>query len=200
MDDGRQRRLVVGISGASGTIYAVRLLQELGRLPQAVRVEAHVIVTQAAREVARLEAGGELEALLPPMAALYDDSEIAAAPASGSFQALGMVVVPCSIGTLSAVATSSAQGLLARAADVSLKERRPLVLVVRETPLHLGHLRLMTQVTEAGGIVLPPVPAFYHHPATIEDLVGHTVGKILDVLGLPQRLYEPWAGPGDAPT
>jgi 4-hydroxy-3-polyprenylbenzoate decarboxylase len=201
MNSDSVNRLVVGISGASGTVYAVRLLQELSRPSGAGRIKAgssidvHVIVTHAAREVARHETGAELEGLLPPVAALYDDDDISAPPASGSFKTMGMVVVPCSIGTLSAVATSSAQGLLARAADVELKERRPLVLVVRETPLHLGHLRLMLQAAEAGAIILPPVPAFYHRPSDMDDLVGHTVGKILDMLGLPHRLYAPWEGP-----
>jgi flavin prenyltransferase len=189
-------RVVIGISGASGIVYGIRLLQALKETP----VETHLILTDAAKKVARLESSytpADIESLAD---AVYDDRDLAAALSSGSFVTAGMVVAPCSIKSLSAIAHSYDDTLLARAADVQLKERRKLILVVRETPLHLGHLRLMTQVTECGAVVLPPMPSFYHHPRTIGDLVDHTVGKVLDQFGLDHHLFTPWAGgePADA--
>lgn len=189
-------RVVIGISGASGIVYGIRLLQALKETP----VETHLILTDAAKKVARLESPctpADIEALAD---AVYDDRDLAAPLSSGSFVTTGMIVAPCSIKSLSAIAHSYNDTLLARAADVQLKERRRLVLVVRETPLHLGHLRLMTQVTECGAVVLPPMPSFYHHPRTIDDLVDHTVGKVLDQFGLAHHLFTPWAGgePEDA--
>lgn len=184
------QRLIVGITGASGTVYGVRLLEVLRELG----VETHLVMTQAAERVARLEKGltaAELRALADLS---YENSNIGAPVASGSFLSLGMVVVPCSIKTLSSIARSTSDTLLTRAADVMLKERRRLILVVRETPLHLGHLRMMTDVTECGAVVLPPVPGFYHEPCTVGDLVDHTVGKILDQLGLEHDLFKRWQG------
>jgi flavin prenyltransferase len=184
------KRLVIGISGASGIIYGVRLLEALRDTP----VETHLILTEAAKKVAALESHqtpADIEALAD---VVHDDHDLAAAISSGSFLTAGMIVAPCSIKSLSAIAHSYDDSLLARAADVHLKERRKLVLVVRETPLHLGHLRLMTQVTECGAVVLPPMPSFYHHPRTIQDIVDHTVGKVLDQFGLDHKLFTPWAG------
>jgi flavin prenyltransferase len=184
--------VIVGITGASGTIYGVRLLEVL----RDSGIETHLVMSEAARRVAELETGygsADIEALADYS---YANSEIAAPIASGSFPTSGMIVAPCSIKSLSAIAHSYNDSLLARAADVCLKERRKLVLVVRETPLHLGHLRLMAEVTEYGAIVLPPMPAFYHRPKTISDLVDQTVGKVLDQFGIDHDLYLRWGGGG----
>lgn len=181
-------RLVIGISGATGTIYGVRLLEALKPLP----VETHLVMSEAALKVAELETHylrAEIEALSDIS---YSPDDVGAAIASGSFPTMGMVVVPCSIKSLSAIAHSYNNTLLARAADVTLKERRKLVLVVRETPLHLGHLRLMTQAAENGAVILPPMPSFYHHPRSIGDIVDQTVGKILDQFRLPHDLFTRW--------
>lgn len=195
MEASAVERVIVGITGASGTIYGVRLLEVLRDLG----VETHLVLSEAARRVAGLETGygvGEIEALADYS---WVNDEIAAPIASGSFRTSGMIVAPCSIKSLSAIAHSYNDSLLARAADVCLKERRKLVLVVRETPLHLGHLRLMAEVTEYGAVVLPPMPAFYHRPETIADLVDQTVGKVLDQFGLEHDLFRRWGGgePGE---
>lgn len=186
-------RLVVALSGSTGAIYGVRLLEVLSEyLPE---VETHVVVTRAARLTIGYELGrdpAEVERLAD---VLHDEGNIGASIASGTFLVRGMVIAPCSIRTLSEVATSHNASLVVRAADVCLKERRRVVMLVRETPLHLGHLRLMRHATEAGAIILPPVPAFYHRPQTIQDLIDHTVVKTLDVLGLPvEGLIERWKG------
>ncbi|MFC1889231.1 UbiX family flavin prenyltransferase [Thermodesulfobacteriota bacterium] len=183
------KRLIVGISGASGAVYGIRLLEVLRENPG---IETHLIMTEAAKTVISLES--ELD---PGQIALmadhsYSDADISAAPASGTFQSMGMVVIPCSMKTLSALARSYSSGLLRRAGDVTLKERRPLVLAVRETPLHLGHLRLMADVTETGAIVAPPVPAFYERPTTIGQLIDHSLGKILDLLDIEHELFKRW--------
>ncbi len=159
-----------------------------------MQVETHLVMTAAAERVATLETGKDPAQIRGLADFSYRSDEIEAPIASGSFLSLGMVVVPCSIKTLSAVARCSSDTLLTRAADVVLKERRKLVLVVRETPLHLGHLRLMTDVTRYGAVVLPPVPGFYHQPQTIDDLVDHTIGKILDQVGLENDLFKRWPG------
>jgi flavin prenyltransferase len=164
-------------------------------LLQALResaVEAHLVMTEAAKRVAELEGGHSAEQVEALADFSYDNDQIEASISSGSFLALGMAVVPCSVKSLSAIARCACDTLLARTADVTLKERRRLVLVVRETPLHLGHLRLLTQVTRYGAVVLPPVPGFYHQPRTIEDIVDHTVGKILDQFGIEHSLFERW--------
>ena len=186
-------RLVVGISGSTGPIYGVRLLEALQQHFPAI--ERHLILTKAARLTIDYELERSAEEVEALGDVLHAESNIGATIASGTFVTGGMVVAPCSIKTLSAIANSYNDSLISRAADVCLKERRPLVLVVRETPLHLGHLRLMTQVTEAGAVVLPPSPAFYHRPETIEDVVDHTVVKILDLFGLhAEGLIARWAG------
>lgn len=185
------RRLIVGISGASGVILGIRLLEVLR---QDDAIETHLVLTEAARITIAQETDwpiSEVEALAD---VLHKPHNIGASIASGSFPVMGMVVVPCSIKSLSNIALSSTGDLLARAADVQLKEGRPLLLVVRETPLHLGHLRLMTQVTETGAVVLPPLPAFYHRPKTLEDIIDQSVNKALDQLGVEAELFQRWSG------
>jgi len=185
---GGPRRVVVGISGASGTIYGIRLLEVLRDTP----IETHLVMTEAAKRVAESETtytAAQVEALAD---AVYSNDEIDAPISSGSFITVGMIVAPCSIKSLSAIAHSYDDTLLVRAADVALKERRKLVLMVRETPLHLGHLRLMAEVTENGAVVLPPMPSFYNQPATIADIVDQTVGKMLDQFGLDPHLFRRW--------
>lgn len=189
------KRLIVGISGASGAVYGIRLLEAL----RASDVETHLVMSATARRVALLETGRTADEVEALATFAYSNNDLEAPVASGSFSTLGMVVAPCSIKSLSAIAHCFSETLLVRAADVTLKERRRLVLVVRETPLHLGHLRLMTTVTEYGAVVLPPAPGFYHAPQKLEDIVDHTVGKILDQFDLEHSLYARWKG-GDGGT
>lgn len=183
-------RIVVGISGASGAIYGVRLLEALRR----AGVETHLVLTPAAQETLRLETDYTPAQVAALADHTYATDAIDAAIASGSFPTNGMVIIPCSIKSLAAIAYGYTANLLLRAADVILKERRRLVLVVRETPLHQGHLRAMLRVSEMGGIILPPMPAFYHHPRTVDDIINHTVGKVLDLFGIAHELYAPWNG------
>lgn len=185
------RRLVVGISGASGVIYGIRLLEALR---QDAAIETHLVITPAGRITIAQETDysvGQVEALAD---VVHKPENIGASIASGSFATLGMAIVPCSIKSLSAVAHSYADDLLVRAADVTLKEGRPLVLVVRETPLHLGHLRLMAQAAELGAVILPPMPAFYSRPQTLDDIINETVGRVLLRLGIDNELYFEWLG------
>jgi 4-hydroxy-3-polyprenylbenzoate decarboxylase len=186
----RVQRLVVGISGASGTVYGVRLLEAL----RDSSVETHLVMSDAAKRVAELETDYTSHYIESLADVVYRNSDIGAAIASGSFLTLGMVIAPCSVKSLSAITTSYNDTLLIRAADVALKERRRLVLVVRETPLHLGHLRLLAQATENGAVILPPMPSFYHHPRTIDDLVDQTVGKVLDQFRIEHDLFRRWQG------
>ncbi|WP_343549762.1 UbiX family flavin prenyltransferase [Ralstonia sp.] len=188
------RRIIVAITGASGAIYGVRLLQVLQGLRESAGVESHLLMSPAGLMNVQHElhmAREEVEALAH---VVHNVRDIGATIASGSFAAEAMVVAPCSMKTLAAVAHGLSDNLIARAADVTLKERRRLILMVRETPLNLAHLRNMTAVTEMGGIVFPPVPGFYQRPKTIDDLVDHTVGRVLDLLGLPQTLAPSWPG------
>lgn len=189
-----RKRLVVGISGATGSILGIRTLEAL----REAGAETHLVLTSAAERTIRLETEYSVEEVRRLATFVYDENDIGASIASGSFLHDGMIVVPCSIKSLSAIANSYNDNLLVRAADVTLKERRRLVLVVRETPLHAGHLRLMLQVTEQGGVVLPPVPAFYHSPKTMEEVIAHLVGKILDVVGIPHELFRRWCGAAQA--
>lgn len=188
------RRLVVGVSGASGVIYGIRLLEVLRGVEN---VETHLVMSAAARQTIVLETDWALPAVEGLADVVYKPGDIAASLSSGSFKTMGMVVVPASMGTLSDIATSSSDNLLARAADVTLKERRRLVVVPRETPLHLGHLRLMVQVAEMGAIICPPVPAFYQRPKSIGQIIDHTLSRLLDLLeiDLPVDLSKRWAGP-----
>ncbi|MFF0456131.1 UbiX family flavin prenyltransferase [Nocardia africana] len=178
--DERPARLVVGISGATGIAYGVRALE----FARKAGVQTHLVVTPAGQQTRRYETELSAKDLAAMADVVYRPSDIGAAIASGSFRTAGMLVAPCSIRTLSAIAYSNGDNLLTRAADVTLKERRRLVLLVRETPLTLGHLRAMTAVTEMGGIVMPPVPAFYLRPSSIDELVDHTVARALDLLGI----------------
>lgn len=182
-------RLVVGISGASGVAYGIRLLEVLRSRPG---LETHLVLTKPAERTIVEETDWRIEDVRALATAVHAPSDIGAPIASGSFATLGMVVIPCSIHTLSAIAYSLADTLLTRAADVTLKERRKLVLVVRETPFHAGHLKAMLAATEAGALVFPPIPAFYGRPKTIDDLVNHTVGRVLDHVGVEHALYRPW--------
>jgi len=185
------RRIIVGISGSSGAIYGARLVEVLAGLDG---IETHLVITKGARATLSFETDYTVDQLVDWADVVYDDSDVGAAIASGTYLNSGMVIAPCSIKTLSAVATSYDDTLIPRAADVCLKERRRLVLVVRETPLHIGHLRLMLAASEAGAVVLPPTPGFYTRPSTILDLVDHTVTKILDQFGIEADLIERWKG------
>jgi flavin prenyltransferase len=187
---GQSGRLVVGISGASGVVYGVRLLTAL----RALQIETHVILTHPAEVTLREEMGLTAEHIRALASHAYEEEDLSAPIASGSFKTQGMVVAPCSVKSLSAIANSYTHNLLVRAADVTLKEGRPLILVVRETPLHLGHLRLMVQAAEMGAVIFPPVPAFYAHPTSVEALVDQSVGRILARLGLDNDLYTVWQG------
>lgn len=187
------KRLIIGISGASGVIYGIRLLEILRPLPD---IETHLIVSAAGAQTIGLETDYSLADVIALADAHYRFNDIAAAVSSGSFKTMGMVVVPCSMKTLAGIAHSFSDNLLLRAADVVLKDRRRLVIVPRETPLHLGHLRLMTQLVELGAILVPPMPAFYHRPETVADIVDQTVNRILDLfdIELPQDLFTRWSG------
>ena len=186
-----QRRIIIGISGSSGAVYGARLVEVLAGQAD---VETHLVISSGAEATIKYETSYDPAEIKDQADAAYGDDELGAAIASGTFLTDGMVIAPCSIKTLSAVAHSYDATLIARAADVCLKERRRLVLVVRETPLHLGHLRTMAAVTEAGAVVLPPVPGFYTRPETIDDIVDHTVTKILDQFGIDAGLIERWSG------
>jgi len=184
-------RLIVGISGATGPIYGIRLLEVLKK----EGTETHLILTSTARKIIPQEAPYSIKKVESLAYEVYDDGDLSASISSGSFKTDGMIIIPCSIKSLSGIAHSYNINLLTRAADVTLKERRKLVLVVRETPLHQGHLELMLRVARMGGIILPPIPAFYHHPKTIDDLINHTVGKVLDLFGIDHHLFERWGSP-----
>lgn len=194
-----EKRLIVGISGASGVIYGVRLLETLRELP----VESHLVMTRSAELTAAYEIerkGSEIRALAD---VVYPVQDVGAAISSGSFRTLGMIIAPCSMRTLGEIASGVTSSLLTRAADVVLKERRRLVLMVRETPLHSGHLRNMLAVSEMGAIVAPPVPAFYQRPESIDELVDHTIGRVLDLFDLDTGRLRRWgedSGRGPAPS
>ncbi len=190
-DAGERPRLVVGLSGSSAPQLGIMLLRALRDLGT---VESHVVLSQGARRTVELEAHMSPDEVLELADVAYDPADMAAAISSGSFRTLGMVIAPCSMKTLAGVACGLSTDLLVRAADVALKERRPLVLVARETPLSLIHLRNMVAVTEAGATVMPPMPAFYHQPRTIDDLLAHTVGKVLDQFGIEHDLFRRWDG------
>ena len=188
-----KQRLIVGISGASGAIYGIRLLEILQKLPE---IDTHLIISKAAKRTIVLETDYKVDQVEKLADEVLPDHDIAASVSSGSYKTSGMVVIPCSIKTLSGIANSYADNLLVRAADVVLKEQRKLVLVLRETPLHLGHTQLMTRSIEIGATLLPAMPAFYHRPSTIDDLINQTVNRALDqfVIELPEDLFERWTG------
>ena len=188
-----KQRLIVGISGASGAIYGIRLLEILQKLPE---IDTLLIISKAAKRTIVLETDYKVDQVEKLANEVLPDHDIAASVSSGSYKTSGMVVIPCSIKTLSGIANSYADNLLVRAADVVLKEQRKLVLVLRETPLHLGHTQLMTRSIEIGATLLPAMPAFYHRPSTIDDLINQTVNRALDQfdIDLPEDLFERWAG------
>jgi 4-hydroxy-3-polyprenylbenzoate decarboxylase len=182
------KKIIVGISGATGAIYGIRLLEVLSKSD----VETHLIITEAAENTIRMETDWKVDDVKSLAKVSYDIKNLGADVSSGSFLSKGMVIIPCSIKSLSGIANSFNENLLIRTADVTLKERRKLVLVVRETPLHLGHIELMLQASRMGATLLPPVPAFYFYPKTIDDLINHTVGKVLDFFGINHHLFNRW--------
>jgi flavin prenyltransferase len=184
-------RIVVGVSGATGAVYGVRLLQVLREIPG---VQTHLVMSVPGKKTLAQETDFAIKDVEALAHVVYDNRDIGCALASGSFRTAGMAVVPCSIKTAASIANSITDTLIARAADVSLKEGRRLVLVVRETPLHRGHLRQLLTLAELGAVVLPPMPAFYLRPRTVEEIVDHTVGRVLDQLGLPHSLVPEWTG------
>lgn len=190
-----RRRLVVGITGSTGSIYGIRLLQILQGMPD---LETHLVISNPGKRTLLEETDFTVRDVEAMASVAYDVRDIGAAVASGSFKTVGMVIAPCSMKTAGAIAYSFADNLITRAADVTLKEKRPLVVVVRETPLHLGHLKALVAIAEIGGTVLPPMPAFYIRPKTLDDVVNHTVGRILDHLNLPHGLVKEWKGTGRA--
>ncbi len=187
------KRIIVGISGASGVIYGIRMLRFLKDMD----LEIHLILSEAGKKNIEIETGLNPDEVTALADHFYDNRNVAAPLASGSFLTEGMIVVPCTIKTLSGIANSYTDNLLVRAADVTLKEKRKLVLVVRETPLHKGHLHLMTMAADMGAHILPPVPSFYHKPETIEDILDQTIGKIFDYMGIEHHLFKRW-GNGDS--
>jgi 4-hydroxy-3-polyprenylbenzoate decarboxylase len=190
-------RLVVAITGATGVIYGVRLLEVLGSVPD---VETHLIFSGPGKRTLIEETDHAVRDVERLAHVVHDVKDIGASIASGSFRTAGMVVAPCSMRTAAAIATGVTGNLVTRAADVTLKEGRPLILLVRETPLHVGHLRTLVALAELGATVLPPMPAFYHRPKGIDDLVNHTIARVLDRLGLPHPLVVERPDPGSAPS
>lgn len=186
------RRIVVALSGASGAIYGIRALEVLGADPS---IEVHAIISKGARATIEYETDRSVADVAKLADVLYEEGDLAAGPASGTFLTSGMLVAPCSIRTMSAIAHSLNDNLIVRAADVHLKEHRPLVLMVRETPLHAGHLKSMHELALYGATILPPVPGFYILPKTVAEIVDHSVGKALDQLGIEHALFERWSGP-----
>ncbi len=186
-------RLIVGISGASGAIYGVRLLQVLKERPD---IETHLIVSNGGKLTISLETGLQVKQVEKLASVVHSDQNLAATVASGSYHTDGMVIAPCSMKTLSGIVNSYADTLMIRAADVVLKERRRLVLVPREMPLHEGHCRLMHEASRMGAVMAPPMPAFYNHPQTIDDIINHTVGRLLDLFGIDSGIVKRWRGAG----
>jgi len=188
-------RLIIGISGTTGSIYGLRLLEIL----KEKKIETHLVITSTAKKIILEETSFSIRAVENLAPYVYENEDLSASISSGSFKTEGMVVIPCSMKSLSAIANSYNENLLLRAADVTLKERRRLVLVVRETPLHKGHLNLMARAADLGATILPPMPAFYFHPKTIDDLINHTVGKVLDLFEINHNLFARWGSPIQGP-
>jgi 4-hydroxy-3-polyprenylbenzoate decarboxylase len=190
-----KNRIIIGISGASGVIYGIELLKELSKKD----METHLIISESGKKNISIETDysiGEVQAMAD---VIHDEKDFEAPPASGSFLTWGMVIAPCTIKTLSGIAHSYSGNLLVRAADVTLKEKRKLVLLVRETPLHKGHLNLMSMAADLGAHILPPMPSFYNHPKTIEDIIHQTIGKVFDYFGIEHSLYKRWGENRDEP-
>jgi flavin prenyltransferase len=188
--DDQAKRLIVGISGASGAIYGVRLLELL----RGTEIETHLIVSRSARTTLAAETSWKLADVEALADVVHSNQDLGAACSSGSFHNLGVIIAPCSVKTMSEIATGVTANLMSRAADVALKERRRVVLMLRETPLHLGHIRSMAAVTEAGAIVYPPVPAFYAHPQSLDEMIDHTLGRLLDLFEIDLGLVRRWTG------
>ncbi len=186
-----EQRLIVGISGASGVIYGVRMLETLRDMP----IETHLVISKAAEVTLAYETNLKITAVRELADVVYPEADIAAAISSGSFKTLGMVIAPCSIRSMSEIATGVTASLLTRAADVVLKERRRLILMVRETPLHTGHLRTMTALSEMGAIIAPPLPALYSKPESIDDVINHSVGRVLDLFDIDTGKVRRWGEP-----
>ena len=184
------KRMIIAITGASGVVYGIQMLRAMQKTPY----ETHLIISEPGSRNIEIETGLSPAEIKRMAHYTYLNTDVGAALASGSFITEGMVVIPCTIKTLSGIANCYTDNLIVRAADVTLKEKRKLVLVVRETPLHQGHLRLMTMVADTGALLLPPVPSFYHQPKTIEDIVNHTVGKIFDYFNIEHDLFKRWDG------
>ncbi|MCQ3975595.1 MAG: 3-octaprenyl-4-hydroxybenzoate carboxy-lyase [Anaerolineae bacterium] len=193
------KRLIVGISGASGVIYGIRLLEVLRGVEE---IETHLVMSNAAKRTILLETDYAVDQVEALANKVHSFGDIAASVSSGSYKTLGMVVIPCAIKTLSGIVHSYSDNLLLRAADVVLKDQRKLVLVLRETPLHLGHVRLMAQAIEIGAVLMPPMPAFYHRPQTLDDIINQTVNRVLDLfdIGLDHDLFRRWQGPAYGPA
>jgi flavin prenyltransferase len=192
--DKRRQRLIVGISGASGVVYGARLLTLLKELP----VETHLVISRSAELTLALETDLKPADLRARADVVHAIGDMAAPISSGSFQTLGMIIAPCSIRSMAEIATGVTTTLLTRAADVVLKERRRLVLAVRETPLHTGHLRAMTALSEMGAVIAPPVPAFYAKPQTLDEMIDHSLGRLLDLFGLESGTVRRWGEPASA--
>jgi 4-hydroxy-3-polyprenylbenzoate decarboxylase len=184
------KRIVLGIAGASGVIYGIRMLNLL----REKGFETHLIISESGKKNITIETEYSIRDVESMADKVYDNKDFASAPASGSFLTSGMIVAPCTIKTLSGIANSYSGNLLIRAADVTLKEKRKLVLLVRETPLHKGHLNLMSMASDMGAHILPPIPSFYHHPKTIDDIILQTIGKVFDYFGIEHQLFERWGG------
>jgi 4-hydroxy-3-polyprenylbenzoate decarboxylase len=187
-----KNRLIIGISGASGAVYGLRLLEAL----KLTDIETHLVISRAGNITIFQELGLKISDVTKLADVSYNIDDIGAAISSGSFATIGMVIMPCSVKTMSEIATGVTSNLLSRSADVVLKERRKLILSVRETPFHLGHLRTMTSLAEMGATIVPPLPAFYPHPKTLDDIVNHSVGRVLDLLGVENELVSRWKGLG----
>lgn len=183
-------KLIVGISGATGAIYGIRMLQTL----KAIKIESHLVLTDSAKKTIELETSFSVKQVERLADYVYDNDDIGASISSGSFKTDGMLIAPCAIKSLSALANSYDDSLLVRAADVILKEKRKLVVIPRETPLHTGHLKLLLAVAEMGAVILPPMPAYYHMPNSIDDIINQTVGKALDQFNIEHQLFKRWEG------
>ena len=183
-----KKRIIIGITGASGVIYGIEILRELTKKD----LETHLIISESGKKVINLETDYSIRDVESMADKVYDNDDLEAPLASGSFLTSGMIVAPCTIKTLSGIANSYSDNLLVRAADVTLKEKRKLVLLVRETPLHKGHLRLMSMAADMGAHILPPIPSFYHQPKTIDDIIHQTIGKVFDYFGIEHNLFERW--------
>ena len=188
MRDSKKKRVIIGITGASGVLYGIEILRELSKKD----LETHLIISGSGKKNISFETDYSVAEVESMADKVYDNEDLAAPSASGSFLTNGMIVAPCTIKTLSGIANSYSDNLIVRTADVILKEKRKLVLLVRETPLHKGHLNLMSRAADMGAHILPPVPSFYHHPKTIEDIIRQTIGKVFDYLEIEHDLFERW--------